>query len=88
MGVGAGGIAEQRRLVLRAMDIDLQYVGRDASASPATGSHQVHVREQRELVEAALAGKAPHIVRATTLVQHARRAAEAPKESRPAQVRT
>ncbi len=42
------------------------YVGRDASASPATGSLQVHKREQRELVEAAIAGEAPCIVRACT----------------------
>src|SRR5262249_10686716 len=39
---------------LRAMGIAVEYVGRDASASPATGSHKVHVREQKELVEAAL----------------------------------
>ncbi|MEW6752936.1 MAG: 2-oxoglutarate dehydrogenase E1 component [Candidatus Latescibacterota bacterium] len=32
----------------------LRYVGRHASASPATGSHQVHQDEQRELVEQAL----------------------------------
>lgn len=32
------------------------YVGRDASASPATGSHRVHDREQRELVEVAIGG--------------------------------
>jgi 2-oxoglutarate dehydrogenase E1 component len=44
----------------------VHYVGRDASASPATGSHQVHVREQKELVEAAIAGTVPHIVRATS----------------------
>jgi 2-oxoglutarate dehydrogenase E1 component len=57
---------EQR---LRAMGFDrLVYVGRDASASPATGSHQVHVREQKELVEAAIAGSVPHLVRATSVV--------------------
>jgi 2-oxoglutarate dehydrogenase E1 component len=49
---------------LRAMGCDLQYVGRDASASPATGSLQVHRREQKELVEAAITGTAPHLVRA------------------------
>ena len=43
-----------------------QYVGRDASASPATGSHVVHNREQEELVEAALGAPIlPHLVTAT-----------------------
>ncbi len=51
---------------LRALDHELKYVGRDASASPATGSHQVHVREQKELAEAAIRGEAPHVVRATS----------------------
>ncbi|HXG09077.1 MAG TPA: 2-oxoglutarate dehydrogenase E1 component [Gemmataceae bacterium] len=49
---------------LRAMGYEVRYVGRDASASPATGSYQVHVREQKELVEAAIAGQVPHLVRA------------------------
>jgi 2-oxoglutarate dehydrogenase E1 component len=49
---------------LRALGYDFEYVGRDASASPATGSHEVHVREQREVVEAALHGQPPHVVRA------------------------
>jgi 2-oxoglutarate dehydrogenase E1 component len=43
---------------------DFQYVGRDASASPATGSHAVHEREQRELVEAAIGAALPHLVSA------------------------
>ncbi|RUL87817.1 2-oxoglutarate dehydrogenase E1 component [Tautonia sociabilis] len=43
-----------------------QYVGRDASASPATGSLAVHNREQEELVEAALGASAlPHLVTAS-----------------------
>jgi hypothetical protein len=44
--------------------LDVKYVSRDASASPATGSRHVHLREQRELVEAAVTGRAPHLVRA------------------------
>jgi hypothetical protein len=32
-----------------------EYVGRDASASPATGSHHVHEREQKLLVDGAFA---------------------------------
>jgi 2-oxoglutarate dehydrogenase E1 component len=45
---------------------EFDYVGRDASASPATGSHHVHEREQAELAEAAIAGSTPHIVSATS----------------------
>jgi 2-oxoglutarate dehydrogenase complex dehydrogenase (E1) component-like enzyme len=37
---------EQRRLA---------YAGRKPSASPATGSHAQHEREQRQLIEDALA---------------------------------
>jgi 2-oxoglutarate dehydrogenase E1 component len=42
-----------------------QYVGRDASASPATGSKLVHDREQAELVQAAIGAAVPHLVTAT-----------------------
>ncbi len=41
-----------------------EYVGRDASASPATGSHHVHDAEQAELVKAALGAPLPHLVAA------------------------
>ena len=48
---------------LRSMGYAFDYVGRDASASPATGSLKVHKREQAEsLVEAALAAAVPHLV--------------------------
>ena len=41
----------------------IPYVGRDASASPATGSKVVHDREQAEIVAAAVGGAAvPHVV--------------------------
>jgi 2-oxoglutarate dehydrogenase E1 component len=46
------------------MGTPFQYVGRDASASPATGSHAVHEREQAELVEAAIGAELPHLVHA------------------------
>jgi 2-oxoglutarate dehydrogenase E1 component len=58
---------------LRALGITVKYVGRDTSASPATGSHKVHVREQKELVEAALHGRVPHLVRARPKKDVARR---------------
>jgi 2-oxoglutarate dehydrogenase E1 component len=50
---------------LRRMNHPPKYVGRDSSASPATGSRQVHLREQKELVEAALTGTGDHLVRAS-----------------------
>jgi 2-oxoglutarate dehydrogenase E1 component len=53
---------------LRALGYEVQYVGRDASASPATGSLQVHRREQKELVEAAIKGAVPHAVRASSFL--------------------
>jgi 2-oxoglutarate dehydrogenase E1 component len=49
---------------LRALGYPAEYVGRDASASPATGSLTVHKQEQKELVVAAIHGPAPHLVRA------------------------
>jgi len=48
------------------MGFPFQYVGRDASASTATGMHHVHDREQAELVAAAIGVGAalPHLVSA------------------------
>jgi 2-oxoglutarate dehydrogenase E1 component len=61
MNMGGWTFMEPR---LRVMGYEVKYVGRDASASPATGSRQIHLREQRELVEAAVTGTVPHLVRA------------------------
>jgi 2-oxoglutarate dehydrogenase E1 component len=61
LNMGAWTFMEPR---LRAMEYPVKYVGRDASASPATGSHLVHAREQKELVEAAVVKAVPHLVRA------------------------
>jgi 2-oxoglutarate dehydrogenase E1 component len=47
---------------MRLLGFDIQYVGRDDSASPATGLLEIHKREQREIVRTALHGKAPHMV--------------------------
>ena len=48
---------------LRGMGHAVAYVGRDASSSPAVGSLKIHLREQAEIVEAALNGGAgPHVV--------------------------
>jgi 2-oxoglutarate dehydrogenase E1 component len=57
--MGGWQFAEPR---LRAMGFPFEYVGRDASASPATGSHHAHEVEQQELVEAAFGGAVPHLV--------------------------
>jgi 2-oxoglutarate dehydrogenase E1 component len=54
---------------LRALGYAVEYVGRDASSSPATGSRTIHLREQKELVEAAITGTVPHLVRARTAGQ-------------------
>jgi 2-oxoglutarate dehydrogenase E1 component len=48
------------------MGVSFQYVGRDASASPATGSKLVHDREQAEIVESAVGAPVPHLVSASS----------------------
>lgn len=48
---------------MRELGYPVQYIGRDASASPATGSHHVHDHEQKELIEAAMMSKGTHLVR-------------------------
>src|SRR5439155_20255649 len=47
---------------LRALGFEIKYVGRDDSASPATGSLEIHKREQRELIRAAFHSKGTHCV--------------------------
>jgi 2-oxoglutarate dehydrogenase E1 component len=47
---------------LRELGYDVKYVGRDASASTATGSRPIHLREQMDLVKAALSGRVPFLV--------------------------
>jgi 2-oxoglutarate dehydrogenase E1 component len=61
---------------LRALGCNVQFVGRDASASPATGSMQVHKREQAELAAAAVRGSVPHVVRAGPVNGRARAAGD------------
>ncbi len=69
---------------LRALGFAPAYVGRDASASPATGSLQVHKREQKELVEAAIGGPVPHLVRARADGVPAGKETQRPREERTA----
>lgn len=53
---------------LREMGIPLLCCSRDASASPSVGSEKVHLKEQKELVDTAIEGKVPHLVKASQLV--------------------
>jgi 2-oxoglutarate dehydrogenase E1 component len=52
-------------------NVPFQYVGRDASASPATGLKLVHDREQAEIVESAVGAPVPHLVSAASFRKHA-----------------
>jgi len=52
---------------LQGLGFFVQYVGRDASASPATGSKLVHDREQAEIALAAVGAPVPHLVSATSI---------------------
>ena len=61
--MGAWSFMEPRLRALLGQEV--HYVGRDASASPATGSRNIHLREQKELIEAALKGGGTHLVLAT-----------------------
>ena len=63
--------------VLGAGDRVLRYAGRPESASPATGSHKVHVQEQEAVVEQAL-GFGAETVTEVTEVTTSRTAAPAP----------
>jgi 2-oxoglutarate dehydrogenase E1 component len=61
--MGAWSFVEPRLRAL--LEQEIHYIGRDASASPATGSRAIHLREQKELLEAAIHGTGTHIVRAS-----------------------
>jgi 2-oxoglutarate dehydrogenase E1 component len=60
LNMGGWGFMQPR---LGALGLEVEYAGRDASASPATGSQKIHQREQNELVDAALGGPSGHLVR-------------------------
>ncbi|MFO0814416.1 MAG: 2-oxoglutarate dehydrogenase E1 component [Gemmatales bacterium] len=65
MNNGAWFFVEPR---LREMGYTVTYCTRDASASPSVGSEKVHQKEQKELVETAIEGTLPHVVKASQLV--------------------
>src|SRR5262249_8354712 len=52
--MGGWSFIQPRLLELLGTKGDLRYVGRPASASPATGSHTIHQMEQQHLVRSAL----------------------------------
>jgi 2-oxoglutarate dehydrogenase E1 component len=64
--MGAWFFVEPR---LRELGFDVKFIGRDASASPATGSLELHKREQRELVRAAFESQGAHLVCSRPLAQ-------------------
>jgi 2-oxoglutarate dehydrogenase E1 component len=59
--MGAWAFVEPR---MRELKCPVEYVGRDASASPATGSYRIHDREQKELIDAAINDLVPYLARA------------------------
>ena len=52
--MGGWHFVEPRLREIKPDDIHLRYVGRTASASPATGSYTIHELEQKEIVDHAL----------------------------------
>ena len=52
--MGGWYFVEDRLLEIKPENIRLKYVGRDASASPATGSYAIHNLEQSKIMEDAL----------------------------------
>jgi 2-oxoglutarate dehydrogenase complex dehydrogenase (E1) component-like enzyme len=64
--MGGWTFAEPRLMNLLPRCDRPSYVGRAASASPATGSYSIHEAEQRRLVDQALTTDAPVISNAST----------------------
>ena len=52
--MGGWTFVEPRLRSILAEGISMRYIGRDASASPATGSYAIHNLEQQQIVEASL----------------------------------
>ncbi len=52
--MGGWTFVEARIREIKPENVRLKYVGRDASASPATGSYAIHELEQKQIVEQAL----------------------------------
>src|SRR4029079_18357640 len=52
--MGGWTFVEERLRSIKSEKMELRYVGRAASASPATGSYAIHELEQKQLVDQAL----------------------------------
>ena len=52
--MGGWTFVEERINSIKGPDVTLRYVGRSASASPATGSYAIHELEQKQIVHEAL----------------------------------
>ena len=59
--MGGWTFMEQRLSEIAPDGVTVRYVGRDASASPATGSYAIHELEQRKIVDEALIGETDEI---------------------------
>ena len=58
------------------LNVAVHYVGRDASASPAVGSHKAHQHEQTKLVEAAISGPLRNMTKAKAALRRRKLADE------------
>lgn len=63
--MGGWTFVEDRLREIMPEHMSLRFVGRAASASPATGSYAIHELEQKKIVEEALGEAAPEISRAS-----------------------
>ncbi len=54
--MGGWSFVAPRIKAIKSTDVKMRYVGRDASASPATGSYTIHGLQQDRIVKEALAG--------------------------------
>jgi 2-oxoglutarate dehydrogenase E1 component len=59
--MGAWAFVQNRIQALLPKDVELRYVGRTPSASPATGSYAIHELEQKQLVDLALGADADEV---------------------------
>lgn len=59
--MGGWTFVEPRLRQIKPERLSLRYVGRSASASPATGSYAIHELEQRQIVDQSLFGDSDEI---------------------------
>jgi len=52
--MGGWTFVEQRLNEINTTDLPVKFIGRTASASPATGSYAIHELEQKQIVEQSL----------------------------------